>query len=218
MPRRAWELSEALSRGFVWLLQRVPSPEELQAFSRYLFLLLEWNRAHHLTGYRTAHEITEKLFLDSLLFLRWMKPEAWRVLDLGAGAGIPGIPMRIVEPRIKLTLLEARRRWSSFLAVAVRELGLEGAKVESGRAEKLLASRPALRGAFDIVVTRAVGPIRSILPLALDFLTPGGRLISSGPPVGKPLPSLPLGLPHRWESIPAGSKAISRRFLIIEKS
>ena len=218
MSRRAWELAEALSRGFLSLLQRAPSPEELQAFSRYLSLLLEWNRAHHLTGYRTAPEITEKLLLDSLLFLRWMKPGAWRVLDLGAGAGIPGIPMRVVEPRIKLTLIEARRRWSSFLAVAVRELGLEGAQVESGRAEELLASEPALRGGFDIVVTRAAGPIRSILPLALDFLTPGGRLISSGPPAGKPPPSLPAGIAHRWESVPAGSKAVSRRFLIVEKS
>ena len=218
MPRRAWELSEALSRGFVRLLQRVPLPEELQAFSRYLSLLLEWNRAHHLTGYRTASEVTEKLFLDSLLFLRWMKPGAWRVLDLGAGAGIPGIPMRIVEPRIKLTLLEARRRWTSFLAVAVRELGLEGAQVLSGRAEKLLASEPALKGAFDIVVTRAAGPIRSILPLALDFLTPGGRLISSGPPAVTPSPSLPEGIAYRWEAVPAGDKSVSRRFLIVEKS
>lgn len=218
MPRRTWELSEALSRGFAPLLRRAPSPEELQAFSRYLSLLLEWNRAHHLTGYRTASEITEKLFLDSLLFLRWIKPESWRVLDLGAGAGIPGIPMRIVEPRIKLTLLEARRRWSSFLAVAVRELGLEGAQVRRGRAEKLLASEPALRGAFDIVVSRAAGPIGSILPLALDFLTPGGRLISSGPPAEKSPPSLPVGIAHRWESVPAGGKAPSRRFLIVEKS
>ena len=218
MPRRAWEFSEALSRGFLRVLDRAPSSQELEAFSRYLALLLEWNRTHHLTGYRSRPDITEKLFLDSLLFLRWMKPEAWRVLDLGAGVGIPGLPMRIVEPRIKLTLLEARRRWSSFLAVAVRELGLQGAQVLSGRAEQLLSSEPALQGAFDVVVTRAAGPIQSILPLALGFLTLGGRLISSGPPAGRPLPALPVGLAHRWESVPAGGKDVSRRFLIIEKS
>lgn len=218
MPRRAWELSEALARGFLRVLGRAPSSEEFDSFSRYLTLLLEWNRAHHLTGYRSPSDITEKLFLDSLLFLRWVRPEAWRVLDLGAGVGIPGLPMRIVEPRIKLTLLEARRRWTSFLAVAVRELGLQGAQVLGGRAEQLLSSEPALKGAFDLVVTRAAGPIRSILPLALGFLAQGGRLISSGPPVGRPLPALPAGILHRWELAPAGGNVVSRQFLIVEKS
>ncbi len=218
MPRRRWELSEALSRGFLQFLQRAPSPGEFEAFSRYLALLLEWNRARRLTGYRSPSEITERLFLDSLLFLRWMKPDAWRVLDLGAGVGIPGLPMRIVEPRIKLTLLEARRRLSSFLAVVVRDMGLQGVQVLTGRAEHLLSSELALQSAFDIVVTRAAGPVQSILPLALGFLAPGGRLIRSGPPAGKPLPSLPAGIAHRWESVPAGDKVQARRFLIIEKS
>lgn len=218
MPRRGWEFSEALSRGFVRLLRRPASPEELQAFSRYLSLLVQWNRARQLTGYRTPPEITEKLFLDSLLFLRWIEPPARKLLDLGAGAGIPGIPIKIVEPGVEVTLLEARRRRTSFLATVVRELKLEGVEVRRGRAEELLAREPTLAGAFDVVVARAVGPLKSILPLGLAFLTHGGRFISSGPPMGKPLPSLPQGISHHWESIPTLGNAVSRRFLIVEKT
>ena len=218
MPSRAWEFSEALSRGFAQLLRRPPSPKELQAFSRYLSVLIQWNRAHQLTGYRTPPEITEKLFLDSLLFLRWIEPPARKLLDLGAGAGIPGIPIKIVEPGIEVTLLEARRRRTSFLATVARELELEGVQVRHGRAEDLLASEPTLGGAFDVVVALAVGPLESILPLGLALLAPGGRFISSGPPAGKPLPSLPQSISYRWESIPTLGNTMSRRFLIAEKS
>lgn len=218
MPRRAWELSEALSHGFVRLLQRAPSSHELQAFSRYLSLLVQWNRAHHLTGYRTPAEITEKLFLDSLLFLRWIEPPFGKLLDFGAGAGIPGIPIKIVEPGMQVTLLEARRRRSSFLTTVVRELELEGVQVRCERAEELLASEPSLQSAFDFVVARAAGPLKSILPLALAFLTPGGRFIGSGPPTGKPIPPLPPGIRYHWESIRAPGMVTSRRFLIAEKS
>jgi len=218
MPPPAWDFSEALSRGFAQLLRRPPSPEELRAFSRYLSVLIQWNRAHQLTGYRTPPEITEKLFLDSLLFLRWIERPARRLLDLGAGAGIPGIPIKIVEPGIQVTLLEARRRRISFLATVVRELELKGVEIRHGRAEDLLASEPTLGGAFDVVVARAVGPLDLILPLGLAFLAPGGRFIGSGPPAGKPLPSLPQSVSHHWESIPTLGNAVSRRFLIAEKS
>lgn len=218
MPRRGWDFSETLSRGFVQILQRAPSPGELRAFSRYLSLLLQWDRAHHLTGYRTPPEITEKLFLDSLLFLRWISSLGGKLLDLGAGAGVPGIPLKIVEPRFSLTLLEARRRRISFLATAVRGLELEGVHLLHGRAESLIDSEPGLRGAFDTVVTRAAGPPGLILPLALAFLKPGGRFIASGPPAEKPAPPLPQDTSYRWESVLTPGGGRSRRFLIAEKT
>lgn len=217
MPGEAWEFPAAISRGFTEHLGRAPSSEELRVFSRYLGLLLQWNRVHRLTGYRTPEAITEKLFLDSLLFLRWIERPDGRLLDLGAGAGIPGIPLKIVEPRLNVTLLEARRRRSSFLATAVRELGLAGVHVRLGRAEGLLDSEPAFQGAFDVVVTRAVAPPESIVPLALAFLAPGGRFIGSGPPEEKPLPPLPHAARCQWHSVPIKSGAGSRRFLIAQK-
>jgi len=209
---------EVLARGFNQILQRPPSPAEAEAFSRYLRLLLQWNRVQHLTSYRRPADIAEKLFLDSLLFLRWVPPGRARVLDLGAGAGIPGLPLKIVKPEITLTLVEARRRRVSFLTAVVRELALEGVSVLEGRAEDLVEVDPGLRGAYDAVVTRAVAPLPSILPLAMAFLRPGGRFIASGPPAGKPLPALPRDTPHRWESVPAPARVGKRLFLLVEKA
>lgn len=211
------DFREVFSRGFVQILNRPPSRSEVEVFSRYLALLLQWNRAHPLTGYKRPGDIAEKLFLDSLFFLRWLPPGGLRVLDLGAGAGIPGLPLKIVEPAIRLTLLEARRRRVSFLSAVVRDLRLEGVSILAGRAESLIVSDPELRGSFDAVVTRAVGPPGSILPVALAFLRLGGRFIASGPPAGKPLPLLPPGTPHRWEAVPTPGRT-RRRFLIVEKS
>ncbi len=209
---------EGFSRGFSRILERPPSQPELQAFTRYLALLLQWNRAHHLTGYKSPVEIVEKLFLDSLFFLRWVPPGSAAVLDLGAGAGIPGLPMKIVEPGISLTLLEARRRRVSFLSTVVRELGLAGVVILSGRAEALIDSTPGLRTAFDVVVTRAAGSLGAIYPLAMALLRSGGLFIASGPPAGKAPSPLPPGTPHRWEFMPAMASTGGRRFLIAEKS
>lgn len=212
------DFPEVLSRGFKQTLQRPPSPAEVDAFSRYLRLLLQWNRVQHLTSYRRPADIAEKLFLDSLLFLRWVPPGRARLLDLGAGAGIPGLPLKIVKPEITLTLVEARRRRASFLTAVVRELALDGVSVLAGRAEDLLEADPGLRAAFDAVVTRAAGPLPSILPLAMAFLRPGGRFIASGPPVGKPLPTLPRDTSHRWESVPVPGKVGKRLFLLVERT
>ena len=212
------DFPEVLSRGFKQILQRPPSPVEADAFSRYFRLLLQWNRVQHLTSYRRPTDIAEKLFLDSLLFLRWVPPGRARVLDLGAGAGIPGLPLKIVNPEIRLTLVESRRRRASFLSAVVRELALEGVSILAGRAEDLLEVDPGLRGAYDAVVTRAMGPLPSIIPLAMAFLTPGGRVIASGPPAGKPLPTLPRDTHHRWESVRAPWKVGKRLFLLVEKA
>jgi 16S rRNA (guanine527-N7)-methyltransferase len=212
------DFPEVLSRGFNQILERPPSPAEVDAFSRYLRLLLQWNRDQSLTSYRRPADIVEKLFLDSLLFLRWVPPGRPRLLDLGAGAGIPGLPLKIVKPEITLTLVEARRRRASFLSAAVRELALDGVSVLAGRAEDLLEADPGLGAAFDVVVTRAAGPLPSILPLAMAFLRPGGRFIASGPPVGKPLPPLPRDTIHRWGSAPALGKIGKRLFLLVERT
>lgn len=208
----------ALSQGFEAVLGRPVLASEEQAFSRYLSSLLTWNRIHRLTSYREPREIASRLFVDSLLFLRWVPPGGNELLDLGAGAGIPGIPLRIVEPRIRLTLLEARRKRHSFLSNVVRELGLTDVRVLLGRAEALLETEPRLIGAFDLVVLRAAGPLEAMIPVSLRFLKSGGRLIASGPPAGKPLPSLPAEVTHRWETVKCKGLPWPRRFVIVEKA
>ena len=197
------------------LLRRPPTGREVDAFSKYLSLLLQWNRVYSLTAYREPVDIIEKLLLDSLLFLPLLPIPPCQVLDLGSGVGIPGIPLKIVEPRLSLTLVEARRRRASFLVTLVRELQLEGVRVLGGRAEVLIKEIVGLEGSFDVVVARAFGPLRALLPIALKFLRPGGRVIASGPPFGKEDSS--VGESGIRELVVSPLSGQPRQFLVFEK-
>ncbi len=198
------------------VLRRSPTRRELEAFSRYLSLLLKWNRVHSLTAYRKPSDILGKLFVDSLLFLPLLPARACQVLDLGSGAGVPGIPIKIIEPAYGLTLIEARRRRASFLSTVVRELGLQDVRVLTGRAETLIDGFPLLGGEFDVVLTRASGPLGLVTPLALRFLKPGGKFLCSGPPVGKPIQD-PVA-PEACRIVISPISGRPRRFFVIEKT
>jgi 16S rRNA (guanine527-N7)-methyltransferase len=169
------------------LLGRGPTAEERRRFSRYLALLLEWDRVHDLTGLSHPQDVVRILFLDSLLFLTQM-PERrpLRVVDIGSGAGIPGVPLRIVDAGLSATLIESRRKRVSFLATVRRELGLDDMEIREGRAESLLEEAPELRRAFDCALVRGVRPTPALLTTCLAYLRPGGICIVSGPPVGNP--------------------------------
>lgn len=207
-----------IEHGLSRVLRRNPTAAEVEKFCRYLSLLLQWDRAHRLTGYRGSGEIIEKLFLDSLLFLRLLPAGPVRVLDIGAGSGVPGIPLKIAAPDLALTLVEAKRNRVNFLAFVIRELKLEGVSVLWGRAERVLTERAELRGAFDVVVTRAAGPLDAILPLALRFLRNGGVFIASGPPAHKRAPAISGGISGHWEAVQSPLTSGPRRlFLVVQK-
>ena len=133
-----------------------------------------------MTGVRSADAITHDLFQDSLLFLDKLPRGPLIIADIGAGPGIPGVPLRIIRHEISLTLIEAKRRSVSFLASLKRELDLPDIVVLEGRAEQLLARDPDLRCKFDAVVTRAVGP--HLLPIAMEYLKPGGLFVAGASP------------------------------------
>jgi len=97
------------------------------------------------------------------------------VIDLGTGAGIPGIPVKIVRPDLEITLLEATGKKARFVEETVKELGLSGAHVIHGRAEEM-AREPAHRESYGLALARAVGPLRMLVELALPFLRIGGCL------------------------------------------
>lgn len=161
---------------------RPATAAQLGKFRRYLELFTLWNRTHRMTALQSPEAIVRDLFVDSLLFLAVLPRGPVRVVDIGAGAGIPGLPMKLAEPRIELTLVEARRKRVSFLLAVCRELGLGDVAVKEGRAEDLVAHESGLAGSFDVAVCRAVGPVEALFSIATKFLISGGQLIVSGPP------------------------------------
>lgn len=158
------------------------SAGQLAQFARYLDLLSDWSRRMNLVADADPAVVVQRHFLESIALgaaLREreiLRPGA-SVLEVGAGAGFPGLVLKIAWPAIELTLLEATAKKAAFLSAAVEALGLTGTRVLAGRAEEL-AHAPELRGAFDLVVARAVAPLPVLLELTLPFARVGGRVAS----------------------------------------
>jgi len=205
---------EDLYRAFPALVGRDATSTERRAFERYADLLTHWNRTHHLTSLETRGAIGRGLFLDSLFFRALMPAGAKRVVDIGAGAGIPGIPLRIVDSEISLTLIESRRKPVSFLHALVRELSLTDVEIRHGRAEDLITEFPGLVGGFDLVLTRAVGLSRTLLKSAMTYLKPEGKLVMAGPPPGSRRPRVDWDGPAEWKYIDFAGMRATRTFLV----
>jgi 16S rRNA (guanine527-N7)-methyltransferase len=145
-------------------------------FWEYLDLLESWNRAHRLVGSSDRRWMVEKVVLDSLLFLPVIPPEARSLLDIGSGAGLPGIPIKIVKSELELVMVESRRWRSNFLGAVIRGLGLRGSSVIHGLAQTLLGDRKR----FDVVAARCAGPAEEILTLGSGLVSQGGVVVVSG--------------------------------------
>ena len=172
------------------LTGRPVGPDDRRRFQRYLDIFLRWNRTYRMTALDSAGAIVRDLFIDSLLFLPLLPHRPITLVDIGAGAGIPGLPLRLADPAIAVTLVEARRKRVSFLLAVRRQLDLDDVAVREGRAEALVEQEPDLAGGFDVVIARSVGPATALLPLARKYLKPGGLFVASGPP--NPLPQEPF--------------------------
>lgn len=151
-------------------------------FERYLNLLTEWSGRANLVGDATPDVVVHRHILESIalgaaLREREILRPASSVLDVGAGAGFPGVALKIVWPQIALTLLEATAKKTAFLTALATELELPDVTVRTGRAETL-AHEAELRGAFDIVVARAVAALPALVELTLPFARIGGRVIA----------------------------------------
>jgi 16S rRNA (guanine527-N7)-methyltransferase len=142
-------------------------------------LLQKWQRSQRLVGSSDPAWIIDHIILDSLLFARILPPESNRILDVGSGAGVPGVPLKIVLSGAAFTLLEARAKRISFLSAVVRELALGDCEVLHARLEDVALQRP---GVYDAVVMRCAGDPADLQASALRLLRPGGALIASGPP------------------------------------
>lgn len=186
MSRRSHDPLDELMAALRALTGRPAGRDDRRRFQQYLDLFLRWNRTHRMTGLDSAEAVVHDLLIDSLLFLALLPPRPVAVVDIGAGAGIPGLPLRLADPAIAVTLVEARRKRVSFLLAALRELDLRNVVVKEGRAAALLEQEPDLASAFDVVVARSVGPAAMLLPLARRYLKVGGVFVATGPP--DPLP------------------------------
>jgi len=150
---------------------------ELVAFATYERELLDWNTRVNLTAIEDPADVQVKHFADSLAVVGVLPLGGLRLLDVGAGAGFPGVPIRLVRPEIDLTLLDATGKKTAFLSHLVRTLGLERVQVLTGRAEDL-GQRPDEREAYDVVVARAVASLRVLAELCLPLARVGGMVIA----------------------------------------
>ena len=144
----------------------------------YLDLLVKWNYKINLTAEKDPHSILNRHVFDSLQYSRALQPNS-RVMDIGSGAGFPGIPLKILFPELNLVLVESQRKRCSFMETAIREIGLEHAVVINARAEDLSREK---EGQFDAVLFRAVSGLKPCLIMGDRFLAPGGRLVVKKPP------------------------------------
>jgi len=150
------------------------SPHQLAQFERYAADLVEWNRRANLTTIVDPLDIVRKHFLDSLSVLSVCDPDLGaRIVDVGSGAGFPGLPLRIARPDLHVTLLEATRKKCDFLRHVVGVLALDNVHVVNARAEDA-ARDAAHRERYDVSVARAVAEAPTLLEILLPFVKVGG--------------------------------------------
>jgi 16S rRNA (guanine527-N7)-methyltransferase len=196
------DLLESAGRA---ILGRPLDQQELAAFDKYLTLLMKWQRVQRLVGSSDPEWIVEHLFLDSLLFLQVLPAELESLADVGSGAGFPGIPIKIVRPDLRVTLIESRQRRVSFLSAVVRELGLDRIQLLNERLERL---GPDTEGTFGAVVMRCAGDPEVLLPDARRLVSQGGAIVLSGPPERRPIPT------GEWTEVQGVRPGQTRRFAI----
>jgi len=162
LSMHAAELAISLSRG------------HLEQFNIYLCELKAWNEKFNLTAIKEDRDIVIKHFLDSLTPLKFIKTGS-KLLDIGSGAGFPGIPLKIVEPTLKVTLLDSVNKKVTFMKHIITELDLTDIEAIHSRAEDLAKTR---KGGFDVVISRALAGLSDFVKLGEPFLAKDGILIA----------------------------------------
>ena len=151
---------------------------QLEQFESFAELLVETNREFNLTRITEPREIVTNHYLDSLTCLQAVEIERGsRLIDIGTGAGFPGIPIKIARPDLNLALLESSRKKAGFVSSAIAELGLEKVEVVCTRAEDA-GRETGLREKYDVAVTRALSEMKVLAELCLPLVRVGGCLVA----------------------------------------
>ena len=153
---------------------------QFEQFQVYYRELIDWNRRMNLTAVTDYEEVQVKHFLDSLTVVQALKlplSKGVKLIDVGTGAGIPGIPLKILLPEIELVLLDATKKKAGFLEHITEKLKIKNTRVVVGRAEEI-AHKSEYRQQFDLVLSRAVAGLSALVELTLPFCAVGGRFIA----------------------------------------
>jgi 16S rRNA (guanine527-N7)-methyltransferase len=156
--------------------------EQIEQFKVYYQELIGWNKRVNLTSITDYEGVQIKHFLDSLTVTLALKPRygnniSFNAVDVGTGAGLPGIPLRILYPGIRLVLLEATSKKADFLHHLTARLGLDNVEIVVGRAEEM-AHDGGYRERFELALSRAVAPLPTLVELTLPFCAVGGIFIA----------------------------------------
>lgn len=153
------------------------SEKQTGQFVGYHELLVEWNTFMNLTAITEFEEVLQKHFVDSLALSRAVNAESFkRLMDVGTGAGFPGIPLKIAYPQLEVVLLDSLNKRVKFLNAVIEQLGLVGIKAVHGRAEDA-ARQKEYRESFDVVVSRAVANMASLSEYCIPFVKAGGYFV-----------------------------------------
>lgn len=150
------------------------SAEQTQLFLTYLHVLQAWNEKINLTSIKDENEIVIRHFLDSLTVFHLVEGES-RILDIGSGAGFPGIPLKIVHPSIEITLLDATQKKVYYLKDVIRKLRLEMITAVFARAES--EDNGVQRYYYDFVISRAVGTVDKLVEISKPYVSDHGKII-----------------------------------------
>lgn len=166
MKKRIKELSKMINVEI--------SEETLDNLSKYLKMLVEKNKVMNLTAIRDEEGIVEKHFIDSLLLTKVINNDEEHIIDLGTGAGFPGLVLAIYYPEKKILLVDSVKKKVAFLDEVIQELNLKNVKTSTLRAEELIKNN---REKFDLALCRGVANLRIILEYLIPFIKIGGRFL-----------------------------------------
>ena len=154
--------------------------KKMDSFLKYYELLIEWNSFMNLTSITDFSEVLKKHFIDSISLVNavpYLLKDSYQIIDVGSGAGFPGIPLKIIFPQLKVTLIDSLNKRIRFLNEVSNSLGLENMTIIHGRAEDL--ARPGkLREKYDFCISRAVSNLATLSEYCIPFVRKNGFFIS----------------------------------------
>ena len=152
------------------------SVEQIEQFYKYMNLLIEWNEKMNLTAITEPKEIILKHFIDSITILKYIDDNS-KLVDVGTGAGFPGVPLSIMNPTLKITLVDSLNKRLIFLEEVVKELNLKNIEIVHARAEEF-GQNKNYREKFDVATSRAVANLATLSEYLVPLVKIDGKIIS----------------------------------------